>query len=230
MEFTDEEKNLLLYELAKQYDKRTFCKYYLSLIKTKHNLFFSFFRKNDYNSQIIKIDIFFVGFSIYYTVNALFFDDKTMHKIYETKGSFNIEYQLPKLIYSSLISNFLNILLKFLALTDKGIIELKGNKSKINLDIRKTNLEKIFNIKFILYFVISFLFLLCFWYYIAIFGVIYKNTQILLLEDTLISFELSLIYPFAIYLLPSTFRIFSLSNPTKNRELLYNFSKLLQLF
>ena len=99
-----------------------------------------------------------------------------MHKIYETKGSFNIEYQLPKLIYSSLISNFLNTLLKFLALTDKGIIELKGNKSKINLDIRKTNLEKIFNIKFILYFVISFLFLLCFWYYIEIFGVIYKNT------------------------------------------------------
>ena len=228
--FSDEEKNLLLYELAKKYDKRTFCVYYLSLIKTKHNLFFSFFRTNDYNSQIIKIDIFFVGFAIYYTVNALFFDDKTMHKIYETKGSFNIEYQLPKLVYSSLISSFLNSLLKFLALTDKGIIELKGNKSKNNIDMKKRNLEKIFNIKFIVYFVISFLFLLCFWYYVAIFGAVYKNTQIILLVDTLISFELSLIYPFAIYLLPSTFRIISLSNPAKKREWLYNFSKLLQLF
>ena len=230
MEFTDEEKNLILYELAKKYDKRTFCIYYLSLIKTKHNLFFIFFRKNDYNSQIIKIDLFFVGFAIYYTVNALFFDDKTMRKIYETKGSFNMGYQLPKLVYSSLISSFLNTLLKFLALTDKGIIELKENKSKNNLDMRKTNLEKKFNIKFILYFIISFLFLLCFWYYVSIFCIIYKNTQIILLEDTLISFELSLIYPFAIYLLPSFFRIFSLSNPAKNRECLYNFSKILQLF
>lgn len=204
--------------------------HYLSLIKTKHNLVFSFFRTNDYNSQIIKIDIFFLGFAIYYTVNALFFDDKTMHKLYETKGSFNIEYQLPKLVYSSLISSFLNSLLKFLALTDKGIIELKGNKSKNNIDMKKRNLEKIFNIKFIVYFVISFLFLLCFWYFVAIFGAVYKNTQIILLEDTLISFQLSLLYPFAIYLLPSTFRIISLSNPSKNREWLYNFSKLLQLF
>ena len=81
MVFSDEEKNLSLYELAKKYDKRSFCVYYLSLIKTKHNLVFSFFRTNDYNSQIIKIDIFFVGFAIYYTVNALFFDDKTMHKL-----------------------------------------------------------------------------------------------------------------------------------------------------
>ena len=72
--------------------------------------------------------------------------------------------------------------------------------------------------------------MLCFWHYIAIFGAVYKNTQILLLEDALISLELSLIYPFAIYLLPSTFIILSLSIPTKNREWLYNFSKLLQLF
>ena len=96
--------------------------------------------------------------------------------------------------------------------------------------MKKRNLEKIFNIKFIVYFVISFLFLLCFWYFVAIFGAVYKNTQIILLEDTLISFQLSLLYPLAIYLLPSTFRIISLSNPAKNREWLYNFSKLLQLF
>ena len=58
------------------------------------------------------------------------------------------------------------------------------------------------------------------------FGVIYKNTQMHLLKDTLISFGLSLFFPFIIYLLPGIFRIPSLSNNNK-RQCLYNFSKFL---
>ena len=91
-------------------------------------------------------------------------------------------------------------------------------------------LIKLLIIKFTLYFIISFLFLLLFWYYISMFGVIYKNTQIHLLKDTLMSFGLSLIIPFIIYLLPGIFRILSLSNVNKKRQYLYNFSKFLQSF
>ena len=58
LDYTDDEINDLSYELALQYDKRTYCIYYLSLIKTKHNLIFSFFNDSDYNSRIVKIDIF----------------------------------------------------------------------------------------------------------------------------------------------------------------------------
>ena len=50
--------------------------------------------------------------------------------------------------------------------------------------------------KFILYFIISTLLLAPFWYYISVFGVIYRNTQIHLLKDTLMSFGLSLFIPF----------------------------------
>ena len=62
------------------------------------------------------------------------------------------------------------------------------------------------------------------------FGVIYKNTQFHLLKDTLISFGLSLLYPFAIYLIPGFFRIQALSDPKKKKECLYKFSKILQIF
>ena len=62
------------------------------------------------------------------------------------------------------------------------------------------------------------------------FCVIYKNTQMHLLKDTLMSFGLSLIIPFVIYLLPGIFRIPSLSNANKKRQYLYNFSKFLQSF
>ena len=81
MEFNDEELNNFSYSIALKCDKRTYSQYYISLLRTKHILFFSFCNNNDYNSKIIKIDLFFIGFILDYTVNALFFDDKTMHKI-----------------------------------------------------------------------------------------------------------------------------------------------------
>ena len=83
-------------------------------------------------------------------------------------------------------------------------------------------------IKFILYFIISFIFLIFFWYYISMFGTIYRNTQFHLLKDTLMSFGLSLIIPFLYYLLPGIFRIPALSKANNRRECLYNFSRILQ--
>ena len=62
------------------------------------------------------------------------------------------------------------------------------------------------------------------------FGAIYRNTQLHLLKDTLISFGLSLIYPFFIYLLPGLFRIPALSDEKKSSKCLYKFSKVLQFF
>ena len=152
-----------------------------------------------------------------------------MHKIYITEGKFNLEYQLPKIIYSSLISMVLNSILKILALSNKGISELKQNKSKEEINSRQKELENKLKIKFVLYFMISFMLLFFFWYYISLFGVIYRNTQLHLLKDTLISFGLSLIYPFAIYLLPGLLRIPSLSNPKKKKRCLYQLSKILQI-
>ena len=229
MEYNDEEKNNLKYEIALKYDKRTYSEYYISLLKTKHIFIFSFFNNKDYNSMIIKIDLFFISFIIYYAVNALFFNDNTMHKIYEDEGSFNIIYQLPQIAYSSLISAVLNILLKLLALSEGNILDYKKNKNKNNLDERTKELNNKLNIKFILYFIISFIFLLFFWYYLSMFCAIYRNTQYHLIKDTLISFGLSLIYPFFIYLLPGFFRIPALSNPKNKRKYLYNLSLLFQM-
>ena len=229
MEYNDEELNELEYDLAMQYDKRTYCIYYISLIKTKHNLIFAFFNNNDYNSNIIKIDLFFIEFGVEYTINALFYNDDLMHKIYEDKGSFDFIYQLPKTIYSSLISIVLNSILKILALSNNAIIKFKQSKDKVEVNKRGIELENILKIKFIFFFIISFIFFLFFWYYISMFGAIYMNTQFHLLKDTLMSFSLSLIYPFIINLLPGIFRIPSLSDPKNKKIYLYNFSKIIQM-
>ena len=55
------------------------------------------------------------------------------------------------------------------------------------------------------------------------FGVIYENTQIHLLKDTLMSFALSLVYPCVIYLLPGIFRLYALSRKEYIYIILVNF-------
>ena len=231
-EYTDEEINELNYDLAIKYDKRTYIMYYISLLRTKHHFIFSFFNNNDYNSKIIKYDLFFINFSIYYAVNAPFFNDDLMHKIYESNGSFDFIYNLPQIIYTSLISSALNTLLRLLSLSSKDIIKFKNINIKFNQNIKQkeNDLKFKLKVKFMLFFIIGFILLLFFWYYLSIFSVIFKNTQIYLIKDTLISYALSLFYPFLIYLIPGLFRIPALAKPKKKNIYLYKVSKFLQIF
>ena len=131
--FIDEEINGFSYNLAIKYDKRNYCKYYASLIKTQHNLICALFNNNDYNSRIIKMNLFIIGFNIDYAINALFYNDDTMHKIYESKGDFDLETQIPIAIYSTIISTILNYPLNLLALSNDAIINFKQYKFKFNI-------------------------------------------------------------------------------------------------
>ena len=227
LELKDFEINLLEYEEALKIDKRNYFQYYLSLLKTKHLLFFSFCKINDYNSQIIKIYLFFYSFAIYYFINTLFFNDATIHKIHKDYGVYNIIYQLPQVLYSSFISSVLNLIIKTLALTEKNIIKLKQEKK--NIKNKKIELIKYLYYKFMIFFILSFCLLLFIWYYISSFCAIYINTQIHLIKDTIISFGLSMIYPLGIYLLPGLFRIPALRAPKRDKKFMYKFSKVIQL-
>ena len=60
--YNDYELNMLNYEDAKRLDYRSYCQYYISLLRTKHILIFSFIHHNDYNLQLIKIYLFFFTF------------------------------------------------------------------------------------------------------------------------------------------------------------------------
>ena len=165
---------------------------------------------------------------MYCTVNALFFNDNTMHKIYQDGGKFNFIYQIPQILYSSIISSVLGVFLKSFSLSEKNILEIKNQNNK-NIEKNAKNLLKCLFYKFIIFFIFSFVLLLFFWFYLACFCAVYKNTQIHLFKDSIISFGFSLLYPFAIYLLPGIFRISALRAHEKNKEIMYNFSKFIQL-
>ena len=225
--YNDYELNTLSYEDAIKYDKRTFLVYYISLLQRKISIIFAFYTKNDYNLRSIKISLFFFNFALTYTVNALFFNDETMHKIYVDNGKFNFLYQLPQILYSTIITVGINTIIRTLSLSEKNIIMIKKENKYINQII--TKVIKCIKIKFSLLFTFTFILLFLFWYYTSCFCAIYKNTQLYLLKDILISYSISLFYPIGVCLLPGTFRIFSLRSKDHGKKIMYKFSQILEL-
>ena len=126
----DYELNALKYDLVLQYDKRNYWEYYISLIKTKELIVFTFFTNTDYNSRMLKIILFLLSFTLFYTVNALFFNDSTMHQIYEDEGEFNFIYQIPQILYSTIISTVIKVIISFLSLTESNLAKIKSLKTK----------------------------------------------------------------------------------------------------
>jgi hypothetical protein len=225
--YEDQELNELDYKSALIHDKRTFGQYYWSLLKKKHIILFIVLRVKDYNLLSLKISLFLLSFSLYFAINGFFFNDNTMHKIYIEKGTFNFIYRLPKAIYSTLISGVINVILKQFAITENDILSIKTEKLQKNLEKKSKLREKYLKKRIGIYFFISFLLISFLWYYISCFCSIYQNTQLILIKDTLITFALSMLYPFAINLFPGCFRIPALKAENKDKELLYKIGKLL---
>jgi hypothetical protein len=225
----DYELNNLDYKTAIMIDKRTYMQYYWSLLKKKQLILFTFYPADDYNLVTAKISLFLLSFSLYFTINAFFFNDDTMHKIYMDNGAFKIENQIIQIIYSSFISTFTNMILKILSLSESTILELKKIKNTKMMIETSKRIRKCLKIKFMIFFILNFLLLSFFWYFISCFCAVYINTQIILIKDTIISFCISMLYPFGINLFPGFLRIPSLKAKKKDKEHLYKISLLVAI-
>ena len=138
-------------------------------------------------------------------------------------------YQIPIIMYSSLVSFVINIILRQLSLSENNLIDIKREKNKNKIKTESKNVSKNLKLRFLIFFVVSYLLLFFFWYFISCFCAVYKNTQIMLLKDSLLSFGISLIYPIGLNLFPGFFRIPALKASKKDKKLLYKISLYLAL-
>jgi len=152
-----------------------------------------------------------------------------MHKIYENKGNIVLFFNILNIIYSSLLSTIITLIIKFIALSSKDILKIKKVKNRNIALINSVKLIKKLTIKFSIYYAISFIFLSFFWYFISAFCAVYKNTQILLIRTTLISYLMSLLYPLALNIIPAFLRLISLRDKSHNKKCIYSFSYILHL-
>ena len=228
-ELNDQELNNLEYEIAIEVDKRTFFQYYFALLQKKQLILFAFCPTNDYNLFVVKISLLLLSFSLYFTINGFFFNDETMNKINEDKGKYDILFQIPQILYSTVISSIINIILKQLSLSEQQIITIKMEKDYLLAQKKSKKIKTCLYLKLYIFFILSFIFMIFFWYFISCFCAVYKNTQIILIKDTLISFALSMLYPFGLNLFPGFFRFPALRAPKKDKKCLYNASELIAL-
>ena len=112
----------------------------------------------------------------------------------------------------------------------KKIVSLKQKAFLNRTEAINETLEVLNKLKkqFIIFFILNIVFHLLFWYYLGCFGAVYKNTQVTLIKDSIISFVSSLIYPFFITLIPCILRYKALNSVNKDKTCLYKISVLSQ--
>jgi hypothetical protein len=160
--YSDFELDDLEYSEAIIYDKRSFINFYIYIVKREHLIIFTFFYCTDFNLISIKLSLFVFSVCLDMTTNILFFDDESMHKIYLDYGKYNFVSQIPQIIYSTIISESMDIFLKYLSLSEKEIYEIKKYKNIKEVGDGIKQLIKCLKIKFFFFFLICFTFMIFF--------------------------------------------------------------------
>ena len=224
--YSKEEIDMMGYKMALKYDKMGFLSYYWLLLKYDQIILFTFYTYTDYNLKIIKYSLFIFGFNLYLIFNAFFFDEGSFKSIYKHKGKYDFFYSLPKSIFSSICCALINYLLHRLSLSQKLVEKIKMKNSyqaEKKIEIMKKRLK----IKLIFFYIILFFFMLLFWYYISTFCGIYRNTQLKLFKATLITFIITMFFPFIFCMLIAFTRKIALK---KKSRFLFKISKFLHHF
>ena len=155
-----------------------------------------------------------------------------MHNMYESGGEYDFVGQFAQMVYSTIISQILQIIINYLTMTDIHYYQLKELKkdNKIN-DKEALFIIKCIKYKIIVYFSSTFILFLFFWYTVSAFCAVYPNTQGIFIGDSYMSFLMGLLYPFVLYLAPTALRVLSLkAKEKKNLKILYSLSDKMPVF
>ena len=223
----DEDLNAADYETAKEIDKRSYWKYYLSLLKMKQLLIFTFYTHTDHNLRVVKIALFTLFLSFYFAFTALFFNDDIMREIYLYKGNTIAAIHVTNIILSSLCCLVMNLLIRIVSLSERDIYKAMQEK---NSDDRSASLEGIkrkLKTKLIILFIVSGILISLCWYYVAAFCAVFKNSQGHYLLNVLWAFIVCNLWPCVTSLIAPIFRINSLKR--ENAKCMYKFSQIIAI-
>ena len=219
----------LSYKNALLIEDRNNSKCYFALLKEKNKMISTFLNNKDYNIQSIKISTFILEFVLSLTVNALFYSDEAIYEINQEKEDTSVISKYSRVIYSAIISGFLNFIIESLAFSHKKIIGLRSYKEIKDVEEEIPKIINKLKIKCITYYALSLFLNIIFLYYITAFCAIYTIIQINMISDASMSFLLAMSYSIILSLLTSIIRIFSLQTKNKFRHFLYILSWIISL-
>ena len=160
-------------------DNRTFLRIYWSFLVDSQIILGTFFTENYLELLIIKLTFLLLNFQINFFLNALFYTDEYISESYHNDGILDFFTGLPKVIYSFVATLLITNLLQMLSSSKSELMQIIRDKNKYKknyISIINAKLKKL-RIKLIIYFIISFLLGLFFFYYVAAFCAVYRYSQ-----------------------------------------------------
>ena len=203
------------YEEEIEYDKREFFRIYFIILLSKENILNTFFFRSPLELPSLRFSMFIFSYSCDFALNAVFYLNQKISDKYHYEGDslylFTLINNITVSIFSTIVSYLLVKSLNSLT-NSKNAIELlfreeeqKMRKNK-NYKIDKNKKIKIINellkvfkimkIKIVCYIIIVLLLMIFFLYFVTAFCVVYKDTQISWLYDSLGSFMISFLIEF----------------------------------
>ena len=170
------------YDEAIKRDKRTFCQYYKEKIMSEQIILDTFFNKEYLKPQPIKIMLLVLQIDLYFLINALFYNEEYITKIFELKeDSFSKAAWrfFDNLFYSFVVGVIINYIIEFFFIQEKKLRNILKNE-KDNIMILKYEMIQIIKDlekRYKSFIIISFIILVFTWYYISCFNNIYPHMK-----------------------------------------------------
>ena len=225
------------FEKAILYDKRSFWRIYYICLLSKERTLHAFVLKSPLEIKSLRISLFLFNNASDFALNAFFYSNQNISDKYHYNGDnllwFTLLNNLIISFSSALVSVILIMIFNLLIQSKRKIKNIfkkekekenenENSNGEINNDKHKNimleKLNKVYEnlrIKIFCYILLEFLILLFFFYYITGFCIIYKETQINWLLDSLISYIFSTIFKIFLSFFIAIIYLFSIKHKLK---------------
>ena len=107
--------------------RRNCCQIFWSIFRTDYNFLKIFSCLMKYKIYIIEIMIYLNSLIISIIINLAFYTDRTMHKIYDNEGNYNLLNSLPQILISNISMEIISFGFEKLIDFQDKLIDLKNN-------------------------------------------------------------------------------------------------------
>jgi hypothetical protein len=226
-EYLKTEYDDMVFADAIKKDKRKFCNYFSDKIKSNLIIVNTFIVKEPLKPTPLKILLLILDIDLYFLINALFFNEEFISKIFHSNKKENFFSFIPRCInrffYITFVGVIINYLIEYFFIEEKILKEIFKREKESEIILKYEIYQMIKNIfKRIGYFtIISFIILIFSFYHISCFNNIYPHMTSEWIKSSIFILLIKQIIGILIILLECIIRFISLRSRS---EKLYKIS------